>query len=70
MARTWAVLSLLTLLGGCDLAGSGAATTAGATSAAQQAGEAKGTEERVRRQIDAADQQAVEQRHAAEQGGQ
>ena len=66
MARTFAVTTLLMLLAGCGLAETGSAGVAGAESAAQQAAQAKQTEDRVTQQIDAAYQQAAEQRRAAE----
>jgi hypothetical protein len=69
MGRAWALYVLLVILGGCGVAGSGAATTAGAQSATQQGSEARRTEDRVRQQIDAAYQQAAEQRRAAEADG-
>jgi hypothetical protein len=70
MGRAWAALALLTLLGGCDLGGSGAAATAGTASAAQQASEAHKAGERVRQRLDAAGQQAAQQRQAADPDGQ
>jgi predicted dienelactone hydrolase len=70
MGRPWALLAVVTLLGGCDLGGSGAAATAGSASAAQQAGEARKSEDRVRQQIDAANRQAAEQRQAVDKDGQ
>jgi hypothetical protein len=62
-----ALLSCVALLiSGCGLAGSGAAGTAGAASEAQQAAQARQTEDRVRAQIESAQQQAAEQRQKAE----
>jgi type IV secretory pathway TrbL component len=69
MGRTSTLLALAALLGGCDVAGSGAAGAAGAESAASQASAARATEDRVRQQIDAAERMAAEQRRAAEQDG-
>lgn len=62
-----AVLTCVALLiSGCGLAGTGAAVTASGASEAQQAAQAKQTEDRVRAQIGAAQQQAAEQRQKAE----
>jgi len=57
--------ALLTLTG-CGLAETGAVGAAGAASQVQQASQAKATEDRVRQQLDAAAQQAAEQRKTAE----
>jgi len=70
MGRLTVLLALSSCLGGCGLAGSGAAATAGAASEARQAAEAKQTEARVKQQIDAAYQQAAEQRRRADTDGQ
>jgi hypothetical protein len=70
MQRAWLVFALLTLLGGCGLAGTGAASGAAAQSAAQQAAAARETEDQVKRQLDAAGQQAADRRRAGEADGQ
>jgi hypothetical protein len=66
MTRLWPLLVLLILPAGCGLVDTGATTAAGAQSAAQQAAEAKQTEDRVRQQLDAAARQAADQRRTAE----
>ena len=66
MERVWALLALPLLLGGCGAAETGTAAASGADSAAQQAAQARAREDRVRQQIDAAYQQADDQRRAAE----
>jgi hypothetical protein len=70
MGRVWALLTLMLTLAGCGLAGTGAAGASGAAAEAQQAAQAKQTEDRVKQQIDAAQQQASDQRHAAEAAAQ
>jgi hypothetical protein len=54
------------LLAGCGLAETGAAAAAGGVSQVEQARQAKQTEARVQKQLDAAYQQAADQRRAAE----
>jgi hypothetical protein len=70
MGRVWALLTLLLAVAGCDVAGTGAASATGAAAEAQQAVRAKQTEDRVKPQIDAAEQQAADQRRAAEAAAQ
>jgi hypothetical protein len=65
MDRALVVLTLAMLVG-CDIAGSGAATAAADPSPAEQAATAAAAQERVRQQIDAANQEAVAQRQRAE----
>jgi len=64
LATTTLVLSAM--LTGCGLAETGAAAAAGGASQVQQAREAKQTEERVQKQVDAALQLDAQHRHAAE----
>ena len=54
------------LLVGCGLAETGAAAAAGGVSQAEQVRQAKQTEARVQQQLDAAYQQAADQRRKAE----
>lgn len=54
------------VLSGCGLAGTGTAAAGGAAAEAQQAAQARQTEQRVRDQIDTANRLAEEQRRAAE----
>jgi hypothetical protein len=54
---------------GCGLAGTAVATGAGAASEVQEAQQAKQTEDRVRRQLDEAQQAAAQQRADAEAQG-
>jgi hypothetical protein len=70
MRRVWALLTLVVTLTGCGVAGTGASAAAGAAAEAQQAAQAKQTEDQVRQQIGAAEQQASDQRHAAEAAAQ
>ena len=69
MGRSVTVFALATLLAGCGMAGSSAAATAGADSAVQDAVAARATENRVQAQVDAAYQQAADQRQAADADG-
>jgi len=69
MGRAVMLFTLATLFGGCDMAGTATTATAGARSAAQQAADAQGTENRVREQIGAAYQQAADRRQAQEMDG-
>jgi hypothetical protein len=54
------------LSAGCGLAETGAAAAAGGVSQAEQARQAKQTEAQVQKRLDAAYQQAADQRRAAE----
>ena len=70
MRRVWALLTLTMSLAGCGLAGTGAPGAAGAAAEAQQARQARHTQEQVKQQIDAAVQQAADQRRDAEASAQ
>jgi hypothetical protein len=70
MGRVWALTALMLALSGCGLAETGTAAATGAAAEAQQAAQAKSTEERVQQRVDAANQQAADQRAAAESQGQ
>jgi hypothetical protein len=70
MGRAWQLIVLVSLLGGCGVADTGAAASAGAQAAGQQAAQAKRTEDQVRQQIEAAAGQDADQRRAAEADGQ
>jgi len=61
-----AIIALTATLAGCGLAETGVAGAAAGASQAEQARQAKQTEARVQKQLDAAYQQAADQRHAAE----
>jgi len=61
-----ATLLVGALLAGCGLAETGAAAAAGGASQVEQVRQAKQTEARVQKQLDAAYQQAADQRRAAE----
>jgi hypothetical protein len=65
MRRLW-LFALALLAGGCGVADTGTVTATAAAPAAQQAAQAPQAEERVRQQIGSAEQQAAEQRRAAE----
>jgi hypothetical protein len=66
MRVAWLLASLSAALGGCGLADSGAAATAGGSvSAAEQAAAARQAQERIRQQIESANQQALERERAA-----
>ena len=69
MARMWALVGLSLSLSGCGLAETTTAAAGGAASEAQQAREAKHTEERVKQQANAAFEQAAQQRRDAEEAG-
>jgi hypothetical protein len=69
MGRACVIVALLAPLAGCGLAETGTATASGAANVAQEAAQARQTEDRVRDQIDAASRQAAEQRRAAEADG-
>jgi hypothetical protein len=69
MLRSVTLLTTTVVLGaltGCGLAETGATAAAAGASQAEQARQAKDTEARVKQQLDAAYQQAADQRHAAE----
>ncbi len=70
MGRVWAVLAPAMVLAGCGVAETGTTAANAAESAAQQAAQARASQDEVRRQIDAASTQAAEQRRAAETEGQ
>lgn len=70
MGRLGTLVALLLTLSGCGVAETGTAAAAGAASEAQQAAQARQTEQQVRQQIDAASQQAADQRRDAEAQGQ
>jgi hypothetical protein len=57
------------LCAGCGLAGTAVATGAGAEAEVQQAQQAKQTEDRVKRELDQAQQEAARQRNEAESQG-
>ena len=57
------------LCAGCGLAGTAVATGAGATAEVEQAQQAKQTEDRVKRELDAAQQASAQQRNDAESQG-
>ena len=61
-----ATLVVAATLSGCGLAETGAAAAAGGASQVEQVRQAKQTEARVQKQLDAAFQQNAEQRRAAE----
>ncbi|MBV8909886.1 MAG: hypothetical protein JOZ89_03905 [Gammaproteobacteria bacterium] len=74
MSRTTAtgtglLLALMTLVSACGLAETGAATATGARSAAEQAGEARKTEDEVRKRLDDAARQDAARRAAGEEDG-
>jgi hypothetical protein len=60
------ILVVGVMLGGCGLAETGTAVAAGSASEAEQVRQAKQTEARVQKQLEAAYQQAADQRRAAE----
>jgi hypothetical protein len=66
MKRIIVALLLTSGLAGCGLAGTGAAAAAGGVSEVQQAQQAKQTEEQVRQQVNAIQDQAAQQRQDAE----
>jgi hypothetical protein len=74
MPRSLALLAttmvLAATLAGCGLAETGIAGAAGGASKAEELRQAKETEARVQRQVDAAYQQAAEQRRAGEAASQ
>jgi hypothetical protein len=62
------LITLVMLLGGCGVAGTGTSTAT--ATAVEPAAQGRQTGERIRRQIGAAEQQATDQRRAAEADGQ
>ncbi len=62
-------LLVASLCAGCGLAGTAVATGAGATAELEEAKQAKQTEDRVKRELDAAQQAAAQQRNDAEAQG-
>jgi hypothetical protein len=70
LIRLWPLLSLAPLIGGCGLAETGAATATGAQSAAQQATDARKTEEQVQQRLEDAARQDAARRAAGEAQGQ
>jgi hypothetical protein len=70
MVRSLALLSLILSLTGCGVAETGAAAAAAGAAKAEEARQGLRTEARVRQQLDAAAQQAAEQRSAAEAASQ
>ena len=61
-----ATIVLSSTLTGCGLAETGAAAAAGGASEVQQVKQAKATEERVKKEVEAAVQQNTDRQHAAE----
>lgn len=61
-----ATIVLSSLLTACGLAETGAAAAAGGAAEVQQAQQAKATEERVQKEVEAAVQQTADRQHAAE----
>lgn len=66
MTQLAATLIVTATLAGCGLAETGAAAAAGGASQVEQVRQAKQTEARVQKQLDAAYQQNADQRRAAE----
>jgi uncharacterized protein YceK len=66
MARALVLMAIMAWLVGCGVVETGAAAAAGATSAVEEARQAKETEARLQQQMDAANRQAAEQRKSAE----
>jgi hypothetical protein len=69
MIRIFFPLLAALLCAGCGLAGTAVATGTGAAAEVQQAQQAKQTEDRVKRELDQAQQAAAQQRDAAEAQG-
>jgi hypothetical protein len=67
---TGLLASVMPLLSACGLAETGAATAAGAQSEAQQAAQARKTEDEVRQRLDEAARQDAARRAAAESDSQ
>ena len=61
-----ATIVLSSTLTACGLAETGAVAAAGGASEVQQANQAKATEERVKKEVEAAVQQTTDRQHAAE----
>ena len=70
MARSLVLLALVVSLTGCGVAETGAAAAAGGVSKAEEVRQGLQTEARVREQLDAAANQAADQRNAAEAAAQ
>jgi hypothetical protein len=70
MRKSLVLLPLFLALAGCGVAETGAAAAAGGASAVEEARQGRQTEARVQQQLDAAYQQAAEQRKAAEAASQ
>jgi hypothetical protein len=66
MRRHLPLIGVILLTGGCGLAETAATGAAAGASAADQAREARAAEERVRREIDAAQQAAADLREQAD----
>ena len=66
MRRHLPLIGLMLLVGGCGLAETAATGAATATTAAEQARDAKATEERVQKEIEAAQHAAANQREQAD----
>ena len=64
--NTWPLLAVVTLLSACGLAETGAATATSAQSEAEQAAQARKTEDEVRQRLDEAARQDAAHRAAAE----
>ena len=60
------LLAVMTVLGGCGLAETGAATATSAQSAAEQAAQARKTEDEVRQRLDDAAREDAARRAAGE----
>jgi hypothetical protein len=69
MIRVVFPLLVAALCTGCGLAGTAVATGAGAAAEVQEAQQAKQTEDRVKRELDQAQQTAAQQRSDAESQG-
>jgi hypothetical protein len=66
MRRHLPLIGLILLVGGCGLAETAATGAAAGTTAAAQARDAKATEERVQKEIEAAQRAAANQREQAD----
>jgi hypothetical protein len=66
LAGIWFSLAVTTLLSACGLAETGAATATSAQSAAEQAAQARRTEDEVRQRLDDAARQDAARRAAGE----
>jgi len=65
MQNAWLLVVVSALIAGCGLTQTGAAAANGGTVEAQQAAGARRTEERVRAQVETANQEAAERARAA-----